>query len=93
MILHDKVLVGGDLNFSLGNLESCGPRASIDPLTKFFKHHLIQKDLIDIEPIKLEPTWRNRRTRMVHVAKRLDRFLVGDSIVVLRDLQSQQWVE
>ena len=41
MIMHDKVMVGGDLNFSLGNLESWGPRASTDPLTEFFKHHLI----------------------------------------------------
>ena len=41
LILHDNGLVGGDLNFFLGNLESWGPRASIDPLTEFFKHHLI----------------------------------------------------
>lgn len=93
LIKHDMVIVGGDLNFSLGSAESLGPRASPDPLTDFFKFHLIQKDLVDIDPIKLEPTWRNRRIGEGRIAKRLDRFLVGDSIVGSRDLQSRQWVE
>ena len=74
-------------------MESCGPTTFNDPLTDLFKLHLIQKDIIDIEPVKLEPTWRNHRTREGPVAKRLDRFLVGDPIIVSRDLQSHKWVD
>ena len=41
LLMHDMVILGGDLNFSLGSVESWGPRASLDPLTDFFKLHLI----------------------------------------------------
>lgn len=77
---HEWVILGGDLNFSLGTAEIWGPRESSDPLSNFFKAHLIQRDLIDLDPIKLEPTRRNRRVGDDIIAKRLDRFLVGDPI-------------
>lgn len=93
LMTHDMVILGGYLNFSLGSVESWGPRASLDPLTNFFKFHRIQGDLIDLDPIKLEPTWRNHRIGEGHIAKRLDQFLVGDSIVGSRDFQSRQWVD
>lgn len=58
-----------------------GSRVITDPLLNFFIHTFEQKDLLDIEPIKLNPTWRNRRTREDRVAKHLDRFLVAKDLL------------
>ena len=72
--------MGGNLNFSLESANIWGPRAIPDPLVDFFKTHLIQRDLIELDPIKLNPTWRNKGVGEDKIAKRLDRFLIGDSI-------------
>jgi hypothetical protein len=44
------VIVGGDLNFSLGASEFWGPRATPDPLTDYFTHLLDLHGLLDLEP-------------------------------------------
>jgi len=38
---------------------------------------------VDIEPVKLSPTWRNFRTGDEEVAKILDRFLVSEALLNL----------
>lgn len=90
---HEQVIMGGYLNCSLGIAEIWGSRAIPNPLSDFFKSHLIQKDLIDLDPIKLNPTWRNRRVGEDKIAKRLDHFLIGDSIAYSQSIQSRQWVD
>jgi len=85
------VIIGGDLNFSLGPSEIWGPQARVDTLTDFFTHKLMNQNLIDIEPISIKPTWRNKRTGENRVAKRLDRFLVADSLVD-RHFLIRQWI-
>jgi len=87
---HDVVL-GGDFNLSLGNAEIWGPKATPDSLANFFIQTFAQKDFLDIEPIKVSPTWRNRRSCEDRIAKRLDRFLVADSLVQRVELV-RQWV-
>jgi len=77
----NSVIIGGDLNFTLGQSEVWGPQARVDTLADFFIHNLMELNLIDIEPISLKPSWRNMRTGENRVAKRLDRFLVADSLV------------
>ena len=77
---HDQLIVGGDLNFTLGVAKIWGPKAIPDPLSDFFKSHLTQLDLFDLDPIKLNPTWRNGRVGEDRIAKRLDRFLVREDI-------------
>ena len=57
-----KVILGGDLNLSLGCVEVWGPRAVPDSLAPFFSNAFSCHDLLDIAPIKLSPTWRNKRT-------------------------------
>jgi len=79
------------LNFSLGNVEIWGPRAVLDQLIIFFIHALDQNGLLDIEPVKLNPAWRNLWTGEDMVAKRLDRFLVGENLAGSLDLV-RQWV-
>eukprot|EP00253_Pinus_taeda_P011344 PITA_11344 len=86
------MVVGGDLNFSLGRAEAWGPSAREDPLTDFFIHFLKEHILIDPSPISLAPTWRNRRSREDRIAKRLDRFLISEGLIRLVPL-FRQWVE
>jgi exonuclease III len=52
------VIVGGDLNFSLGAAEVWGPRSTLDPLTDYFTHYLDSFGLLDLYPVKLQPTWQ-----------------------------------
>jgi hypothetical protein len=60
------------LNFSLGASEIWGPKDLSDPLVEYFINFMVQKELIDLNPIKLNPTWRNRRVGEEMIAKRLD---------------------
>jgi hypothetical protein len=76
-----KIILGGDLNFSLGEVESWGPRARPDPLTYFFNHMLRRMKLIDIPPIRLCSTWRNKRVGEDRIEKHLDHFLVSENLV------------
>eukprot|EP00253_Pinus_taeda_P004076 PITA_04076 len=86
------MVVGGDLNFSLGRAEAWGPSAREDPLTEFFQEALMDKKLIDPTPTKLKPTWRNRRHGEDQIAKRLDRFLLSEGFISKVPL-FRQWVE
>jgi hypothetical protein len=65
----ENMILGGDLNFSLGTIEVWGPRARADPLTYFFRHFISEVGLSDLTPIKLGPTWRNKRMGEDHIAK------------------------
>jgi len=91
LLKNDSVIIGGDLNFSLGHSEIWGPQARVDNLTDFFTQNLMNLNLIDIDPIKVKPTWRNMRSGNSRVAKRLDRFLVADSLVE-RHFLVRQWI-
>lgn len=80
-VLKSSLLImGGDFNFSMGRAEAWGPSAREDPLTAFFFNLLTENNLIDTSPIKLKPTWRNRRSGEDRIAKRLDRFLLSESL-------------
>ena len=57
LLRGDSVVVGGDLNFSLGQTEISGPHAIVDPQAGFFLQRLVENKLVNIEPIKLKPTW------------------------------------
>jgi exonuclease III len=74
LLKNDLLILGGDLNFSLGEAESWGPSAHPDNQAGFFSHLLASNGLIDIAPLKLLPTWRNMRVGEARIAKRLDWF-------------------
>ena len=76
---HNMVL-GGDLNFSIGSTEAWGPAAREDPLSDFFLNAINSHNLIDVNLIKLKPTWRNQRVGEARIAKRLDRFLLSEDL-------------
>jgi len=90
-VLNRDLILGGDLNLSLGCEEVWGPKATSDSLSYYFIQSFAQKDQLDIEPTKLSPTWRNRRAGENRIAKRLDRFLVADRLVQ-KVVMVRQWV-
>eukprot|EP00253_Pinus_taeda_P029408 PITA_29408 len=86
------MIMGGDLNFSLGRTEAWGPFAREDPLVEFFHNLISENNLIDPASVKLKPTWRNRRVGDDRIAKRLDRFLVSKTLFSKVPM-IRQWVE
>lgn len=73
--------MGGDLNFSMGEAEIWGTNERVDELSDFFRHRLSQVGVTDVPPIKMTPTWRNRRMGEDFIAKRLDLFLIVDPLL------------
>ena len=69
--------MGGDINLSLSEREVWGSSERVDSLGNFFYALIDSKYLIDVQPLKLEPTWRNNRSGEQAIAKRLDRFLIS----------------
>jgi hypothetical protein len=74
---YPSLILGGDLNFSIGAAESWGQKSQIDSLSTFFAHKLEGAGLIDVNPIRLGPTWRNKRMGEDYIAKWLDCFLIS----------------
>ena len=75
------MIIGGDLNFSLGQDEVWGPHAHANLLTDYSTWNLVERNWLDIEPIKLKPTWKNNRCGDGRVSKRMDYFLVTENMV------------
>ena len=50
-------------------------------LSGYFSRMLEKKEILDIELVKLNPTWTNKRIGNVRICKRLDRFLVSEDIM------------
>jgi hypothetical protein len=53
-----------------------GAHAREDPLHPYFSQLIQDEGLVDVEPLKLLPTWRNGRGGHDYIAKRLDRFFL-----------------
>ena len=75
------MILGGRFKFSLGQSEVWGPHAHVDLLMDYFTQKLVERNWLDIEPIKLKPTWKKNRCREGRVAKRMDCFLVAEYVV------------
>ena len=45
-----NLIIGGDLNFTLGAHEIWGPKARIDPLAPYFSNILMESKLVDLDP-------------------------------------------
>eukprot|EP00253_Pinus_taeda_P030204 PITA_30204 len=87
----DNILLGGDLNFSLGFCESWGHHAQIDPLSDTLTSLLEDHNWIDIPSARLQYTWTNNRNGEQSLARRLDRFLVKEPLYNVL-ARSRQWV-
>jgi hypothetical protein len=74
--LLNNTFMEGQGVISLLVWQNFGAQGLPNTLSIFFIHAFEQRGLLDIEPNKLNLTWRNRRNGDGRVAKRLDRFLV-----------------
>jgi hypothetical protein len=81
ILKESNLILGNDLNFTISARETWGNNARSDPLDSYFNQMIQGEGLIDIEPINLLPTWRNGRGTQDYVAKRLDHFLISESLV------------
>ena len=50
----------------------------MNSLTNYFIIILDEISMYDIPPIKLRPTWINKRIDQDRIAKRLDRFIINE---------------
>jgi hypothetical protein len=73
LLAQSDLILAGDLNFSMGIDEVWGATALIDPLAVFFKDLFANNHLVDVVPAEVLPTWRNGRSGVDGIQKRLDR--------------------
>ena len=85
------LVLGGDINFSLGLSEIWGVNARVDALTDFFTNLLEGMGLVDINPMVSIPTWSNRRVGFESSCKRLDRLLLSVDFLD-SDFLLKQWI-
>ena len=78
----EKVILGGNLNFTLGTQEVWGSRDRIGPVVNIFEQKLREGCLIiDLALAKLKRTWTNKRTRESKIAKRIDTFIIMENLI------------
>jgi hypothetical protein len=63
MLACKKMIVGGDLNFTVSAREVWGDSKKLDPMFGFFKGFFQGNHLVDIIPIEVVTTWKNGRIR------------------------------
>jgi hypothetical protein len=61
-------------------------------LAEFFINKLEEASFVDVEPIKLVPTYRNMRVGEERLTKRIDQFLVSTSLMSDHN-RIRTWVE
>lgn len=71
ILIRDHVLVVGDLNLTLNVGEVWGEVARTNPLVDFFVDLFEELNMIDVEPHKVVPTWRNLRCGKVIILNTL----------------------
>jgi len=77
---QDNIILGGDLNFTMGFCESWGHAAQVDPFSETISTLLNEHHWIDMPMAKLQHTWSNNRSGDQSLARRLDRFLIKESL-------------
>jgi hypothetical protein len=87
-----NLILGGDLNFILSADEHWGGPFLPGPAEATYKEIIASNNLIDIQPIRLVPTWRNGRAGPDAIARRLDRFLVAEGLLS-SFVAPSSWVE
>lgn len=83
--------MGGDINYSMRDAWAWEVRTRPNVLSDFLSHHLDSCKIIDLQPIRLNTTWRNKRVEEARVGKRIDRFL-GFQELVQKFGFMHQWV-
>jgi hypothetical protein len=90
-LMHDGLILGGDLNFSTSSREIWGEHARLDPLSDYFSSLFSTTSLVDIFPGTISPTWRNGWLGSARISKRLDRFYINESLLEILP-RCRSWV-
>ena len=61
LFIAPNLMLGGDLNFTIGDTEIWGTHAHRDPFTYYFLSKLEDLSFFGIVPVKIIPTWWNMR--------------------------------
>ena len=56
MLKKENVILGEYFNFTMGTHEIWGPNERVEPVKICFSHFLQATQLVDLDPIKLNPT-------------------------------------
>jgi len=80
LLKEDNIILGGDLNFTMGFCESWGHSAQVDSFSDTISNLLEEHQWIDIPSARLQYTWTNNRSGEQGLARRLDRFLIKESL-------------
>jgi hypothetical protein len=73
-----NIVMDGDLNFSMRKDEIWEGVSFHDPLANYFLNKA-EVGLLDVELVKLIPTWRNMRLGEDRVAKEINHFLIFEA--------------
>jgi hypothetical protein len=76
----NNLIMAGDFNIILYSDEAWGVNRS-SFIDDYFKDLFASKNLIDIKPPKLVPTWRNGRLGQNAITRRLDRVMVSEELL------------
>ena len=83
--------MSGDFNIILDSDEAWGANHS-GFIDDYFINLFASKNLIDIKPPKLVPTWRNERLGQNAITRRLDRVVVSEELLS-KTCHYRAWVE
>ena len=77
-----NVIIEGDLNLTLSKKENWGILSRKDGMSSYFANLFESKELVDIQPLKLTPTWRNNKSGDHTISKRLYKFLLSENFLL-----------
>ena len=66
---YPNLILAGDLNFTISDLEIWGEHARIDHHSLYFAQLLDSLHMVDLAPTKIGPTWRNGRVGPEDISK------------------------
>jgi hypothetical protein len=92
LLSADNLVMAGDLNITLSAEEMWGSSNFSVSLADQLKSIFKSKNLVDIRPDRMVPTWRNGRQGSQAISKRLDRCIIAESLIISRDYY-RSWVE
>eukprot|EP00253_Pinus_taeda_P030816 PITA_30816 len=78
LLKEDNIILGGDLNFTLGFCEWWGHSAQVDTFSDTISNLLEEHHWVDMPTARLQHTWSNNRSGLQSLARRLDRFLLKE---------------
>jgi hypothetical protein len=79
---NKNLIVAGALNLTVGAGEIWGAATHLDPLSSYFTELFDKAGLVDVFSDAVVPTWRNGRSGVDSISKRLDWVLISEDLLV-----------